>query len=179
MHQLGAWALTSDRETLVKGIARFRNAKSWTDAQRHAAIEHANAIATILQTFTKMMMTKMIFAMMLAVTMAFATLTTVTRMTFATTTMMTRTMQTSTFSPLKASSPPVRKHLGAEQTAKIRTRPLTRARELQPSTHPIRREHSRHTGESIGQSNGWHDGIASTVPVSQAGQWVWNEDAFR
>jgi hypothetical protein len=45
MHQLYAWALTASKETLIQGITAFRNAESWTEAQRNAAIDHANAIA--------------------------------------------------------------------------------------------------------------------------------------
>lgn len=45
MNQLKAWAMTSDRETLVKGMTAFRNGVEWTEAQRNAAIEHAKAVA--------------------------------------------------------------------------------------------------------------------------------------
>lgn len=45
MNQLKAWAMTSDRETLLKGMTAFRNGVDWAGAQRNAAIEHAEAIA--------------------------------------------------------------------------------------------------------------------------------------
>ncbi|KAI9712376.1 MAG: hypothetical protein M1820_001589 [Bogoriella megaspora] len=45
MHQLYAWALTASKETLIQGITAFRNAESWTEAQRNTAIDHANAVA--------------------------------------------------------------------------------------------------------------------------------------
>jgi hypothetical protein len=45
INQVKAWALTSDRETLLKGVTAFRNAEGWTEAQRNAAIEYANVVA--------------------------------------------------------------------------------------------------------------------------------------
>ncbi|KAI9670790.1 MAG: hypothetical protein M1817_003901 [Caeruleum heppii] len=45
MNQLNTWGLTGNRKTLVEGITAFRNVQGWTEAQRSAAIEHANAIA--------------------------------------------------------------------------------------------------------------------------------------
>ena len=48
MHQLNAWSMTGNRETFVKGLAAFRNARDWTEAQRNAMIEHANAQAYVL-----------------------------------------------------------------------------------------------------------------------------------
>ncbi|KAI9684265.1 MAG: hypothetical protein M1822_005738 [Bathelium mastoideum] len=45
MHQLRGWLLTSDKGTFLQGITAFRNAESWTEAQRNAAIDHANAVA--------------------------------------------------------------------------------------------------------------------------------------
>jgi hypothetical protein len=47
MHQLGAWAMTGKRETFVEGLAAFRNARDWAEAQRNAAIERANAQAQV------------------------------------------------------------------------------------------------------------------------------------
>ena len=44
MHQIKAWAMTSDRETCLSGITAFRNAVAWTEVQRNAAIEHANTV---------------------------------------------------------------------------------------------------------------------------------------
>ncbi|KAF2452267.1 hypothetical protein BDY21DRAFT_425261 [Lineolata rhizophorae] len=44
MNQLGAWAMLGDLETFLKGATAFRNAQAWTEAQRDAAIAHANAI---------------------------------------------------------------------------------------------------------------------------------------
>ncbi|KAF2452840.1 hypothetical protein BDY21DRAFT_293988 [Lineolata rhizophorae] len=45
MNQLRAFAMTDNRKTLIEGITAFRNAEAWTEAQRNAAIAHANAIA--------------------------------------------------------------------------------------------------------------------------------------
>ena len=42
MNQLKGWQMTSDYETLVKGMTAFRNAEGWTKAQRNAAIAIAN-----------------------------------------------------------------------------------------------------------------------------------------
>ena len=44
MSQLNVWILTGNRETLLKGTTAFRNAKDWMEAQRNAAINHANTV---------------------------------------------------------------------------------------------------------------------------------------
>ena len=49
MNQLRAWAMTDGRDTLLKGMAAFRNGVSWAETQRNAAIEHANAVANDIE----------------------------------------------------------------------------------------------------------------------------------
>ena len=48
MHQLNGWLLTANKEALIQGITAFRNARSWTAAQRNTAINCANAVAIVV-----------------------------------------------------------------------------------------------------------------------------------
>ena len=50
MMQLKTWSLTGDRERFLEGMTAFRNAEEWTKAQRNAAIEHANLVASSVDT---------------------------------------------------------------------------------------------------------------------------------
>ena len=43
MNQLGAYAMTHNRDTLRQGMTAFRNGVDWAGKQRNAAIEHAKA----------------------------------------------------------------------------------------------------------------------------------------
>lgn len=45
MNEFDAWALTGNKRNLLEGMTAVRNAEHWTEAQRNAAIEHANNIA--------------------------------------------------------------------------------------------------------------------------------------
>jgi hypothetical protein len=45
MHQIKAYAMTSDAETFRKGAAAFRNLRDWAEEQRNDAIKLANNIA--------------------------------------------------------------------------------------------------------------------------------------
>ena len=45
MKLLRSWSLIDDRLALLEGMTAFRNAQDWTEAQRNAAIEHANMVA--------------------------------------------------------------------------------------------------------------------------------------
>ena len=45
MNQLGAYAMTHNRDTLRQGMTAFRNGVDWAGKQRNAAIEHAKAVA--------------------------------------------------------------------------------------------------------------------------------------
>lgn len=50
MELLRSWSLVGDRLTLLEGMTAFRNAEDWTEAQRNAAIEHANMVAHDIDT---------------------------------------------------------------------------------------------------------------------------------
>ena len=47
MNLLNAWALIGNKETFIQGITAFRNAESWTEFQRKAAVDCANAVAGV------------------------------------------------------------------------------------------------------------------------------------
>ena len=44
MNQLNTWGMTGNSNTLRQGMTAFRNGVEWAEAQRNAAIEHANAV---------------------------------------------------------------------------------------------------------------------------------------
>ena len=50
MKLLKSWSLIADRITLLAGMTAFRNAEDWTEAQRNAAIEHANLVVNRVDT---------------------------------------------------------------------------------------------------------------------------------
>ena len=52
MTQVNAYAMTSDRDTCVKGLTAFRNARDWAKEQRDRFIEAANARAWGLEQVT-------------------------------------------------------------------------------------------------------------------------------